>query len=99
MPTVPTVRLVASGLYRYARNPMYVGVMTSLCGETLLFETRKMAIYSLSVWLLIHLFVLLYEEPTLAWRHPEDYARYKHSVPRWLPRLSPWSDRGPDSDE
>jgi protein-S-isoprenylcysteine O-methyltransferase Ste14 len=44
--------------------------------------------------LAIHFFVRLYEEPTLARRHPEDYPRYKRHVPRWLPRLTPWQDAG-----
>jgi protein-S-isoprenylcysteine O-methyltransferase Ste14 len=37
-----------------------------------------------------HLFVRLYEEPTLARRYGEEYLRFKRHVPRWLPRLRPW---------
>jgi protein-S-isoprenylcysteine O-methyltransferase Ste14 len=96
MPAVPTERLVVSGLYRYVRNPMYVGVVTSLWGETILFATSDTMKYTLTVWLLIELFIVFYEEPTLARRHPEDYPRYKQHVPRWLPRLKPWIDSGAD---
>ena len=92
MPAVPTERLVVNGLYRYVRNPMYVGVVTALWGETILFATHGMVKYTLAVWLLIQLFIVFYEEPTLARRHPEDYPRYKLNVPRWLPRLTPWTD-------
>jgi protein-S-isoprenylcysteine O-methyltransferase Ste14 len=46
----------------------------------------------------IELFVRLYEEPTLARRHPEDYPRYRRNVPRWLPRLTPWVDAGDESE-
>ena len=45
MPAVPTEHLVVSGLYRFVRNPMYVGVLTALAGETLLFARRSMVIY------------------------------------------------------
>ena len=91
MPTVPTEHLVVSGMYRYVRNPMYTGVFFALAGEVILFESRSLAIYAAIVWLAVHLFVCLYEEPTLARRHPEEYPRYKRHVPRWLPRLKPWT--------
>lgn len=95
VPAVPTEHLVVSGLYRYVRNPMYVGVLTTLAGETVLFARRQMMNYLIVVWIMIYLFVIFYEEPTLAHRHPDDYPRYKSNVPRWLPRLTPWND--PDS--
>lgn len=91
VPTAPTERLVVSGLYRYVRNPMYVGVMTALTGEVLLFENRALLETALVVWLGMHLFVLLYEEPTLARRYQQQYAAYKRNVPRWLPRFTPWN--------
>jgi protein-S-isoprenylcysteine O-methyltransferase Ste14 len=90
MPAVPTEDLVVSGLYRYVRNPMYVGDLVSLAGEAILFWSRGLAIYTLLVGLGFHLFVVLYEERTLARRHPSDYPRYVRQVPRWLPRLTPW---------
>ena len=91
VPAVPTERLVVTGLYRYVRNPMYLGVFTTLGGEVLLFRSRDLLTEFLICALAVHLFVLLYEEPTLARRHPAEYPLYKNSVPRWLPRLTPWS--------
>ena len=38
-PFDPTKRLVITGLYRYTRNPMYVGVMMILIGEVTLFQS------------------------------------------------------------
>jgi|SRR5271157_3766970 len=90
MPNVPTERLVVNGLYRYVRNPMYLGVVVTLGGEAALFWKRGMLIHLTVVCLLIHLFVCLYEEPTLTQRHPEEYPRYKKHVPRWLPRWTPF---------
>jgi protein-S-isoprenylcysteine O-methyltransferase Ste14 len=72
---------------------MYVGVLIALAGDVVLFWTREMTLYAVIVALGFHLFVCLYEEPTLARRHPEDYPRYKSHVPRWLPRRTPWHDR------
>lgn len=96
VPGVPTERLVVSGLYRYVRNPMYVGVLISLAGETMLFQSHPVAIEALAAWLAAHLFILIYEEPTLARSHPADYPRYRLNVPRWLPRFTPWSGPGGD---
>lgn len=92
MPLVPTERLVVSGLYRYVRNPMYIGVMTALAGEALLFRSRHMLEYALIVWTIMHLFVCLYEEPRLTRTHRKAYLSYKSGVPRWFPRLSPWQE-------
>jgi protein-S-isoprenylcysteine O-methyltransferase Ste14 len=90
MPTVPTEHLVVSGFYRYVRNPMYTGVLFALAGEAILFESRSLVVYIAIVWLIVHLFVCFYEEPTLTRTYPEEYRRYKQHVPRWLPRLTPW---------
>lgn len=92
VPGVPTERLVVSGFYRHVRNPMYVGVLLSLAGEAMLFRSRPIAIEALLGGLATHLFILFYEEPTLARSHPAEYPVYKRNVPRWLPRWEPWRD-------
>jgi protein-S-isoprenylcysteine O-methyltransferase Ste14 len=89
MPLVPTERLVATGLYRFVRNPMNVGVVVVLIGETVLFWSADMALYTGVVWLGFDLFIRLYEEPTLRRRHGEEYVRYCARVRRWWPRLRP----------
>ncbi len=91
VPTQSTQHLVVSGLYRYVRNPMYVGVMAVLAGEALLFWNRGIVIEAISVCVGSNLFVLFYEEPTLVRSYPEEYPRYKSHVPRWVPRLTPWN--------
>jgi protein-S-isoprenylcysteine O-methyltransferase Ste14 len=85
-PIDPPKELVVRGLYRYVRNPMYVGVLTVLLGEALLFESLALLKYGAVVALGFHLFVLLYEEPVLREKFPESYRRYCQSVGRWLPR-------------
>jgi protein-S-isoprenylcysteine O-methyltransferase Ste14 len=90
VPTAPTKHLVVSGLYRYVRNPMYLGVLTAVLGEALLFASRTMIEYLAVVFVLFHLFVCFYEEPKLTRTHPEEYPHYRRHVRRWLPRLHPW---------
>ena len=86
-PIDPPRKLVAVGLYRYVRNPMYVGVVTTLLGEALFFESRSIAIFAAAAWLVFHIFVVLYEEPHLAGAFGDEYERYRLAVPRWIPRV------------
>jgi protein-S-isoprenylcysteine O-methyltransferase Ste14 len=89
-PIAPTKHLVVSGLYRYVRNPMYVGVVGAIIGQALVFGNIDLVIYAAVIWLLFHLFVLIYEEPTLKGTYGSEYDRFRAHVPRWIPRLSPW---------
>jgi protein-S-isoprenylcysteine O-methyltransferase Ste14 len=90
VPTNATQHLVVSGLYRYVRNPMYVGVATCLAAEVILFRSSDLAVELVLALIGVHLFVCLYEEPTLRKRYGQEYAEYKRNVPRWVPQLSPW---------
>jgi len=93
MPNVPTEHLVATGLYRHVRNPMYVGDVVVLIGEAVLFWSADMALYTLVVWLGLDLFIRLYEEPTLRRRHGDEYVRYCARVRRWWPGIPPKESR------
>lgn len=88
-PAVPTQHLVVSGLYRFVRNPMYVGVVTVIVGEALLLGSGDVLIYSAVVALGFHLFVVLYEEPTLRRTYGPEYDAYCAHVRRWIPRVVP----------
>lgn len=88
-PIDPPTQLVARGLYRFVRNPMYVGVVTILIGETILVAERAMAAYAVLIWTMFHLMVVFYEEPKLARLFGKQYAAYRDAVPRWIPRLTP----------
>ncbi|MBV9266408.1 MAG: isoprenylcysteine carboxylmethyltransferase family protein [Acidobacteriaceae bacterium] len=89
-PILPTRRLVVTGFYRYVRNPMYVSVVSTILGQALIFGDVALLEYGGIVWLLFHLFVLIYEEPTLKASFSADYTVYCNEVPRWIPRLTAW---------
>jgi protein-S-isoprenylcysteine O-methyltransferase Ste14 len=80
-------RLVVRGLYRYTRNPMYVGVLTVISGWALLFQTGALVGYLLLVGTGFHLFVVLYEERHLHEMFGDEYDAYRRRVGRWLPRF------------
>jgi protein-S-isoprenylcysteine O-methyltransferase Ste14 len=79
-------RLVARGLYRFVRNPMYVGVLLAILGQALWFGSAATLWYAMVAALFFHLFVVFYEEPTLRGKFGESYAAYCKTVPRWIPK-------------
>lgn len=85
-PWSPPTRLVTNGLYRFSRNPMYVGVLLILAGWSLSFASIALAIYALAVATAFHLRVVFGEEPWLARTHGEAWQNYVRSVPRWFGR-------------
>ena len=89
-PIFPTQRLVVTGLYRYVRNPMYVAVVSLIFGQGFLFGSPATLVYGGIVWVIVHAFVLTYEEPTLAARYGREYEEFCSHVPRWIPRLAKW---------
>ena len=86
-PVFPTRHLVVTGLYRYVRNPMYVAMHSRSR-----LDSRNVTLleYGGLVWLLFHLFVLVYEEPTLRASFGSEYKLFCTEVPRWIPRFTPW---------
>lgn len=86
-PIDPPKELVASGFYRYVRNPMYVGVLLTILGHFLWFGFWWLMMYAAVVFLIFHLFVTRYEEPSLKRKFGASYEDYRRSVPRWIPKL------------
>jgi protein-S-isoprenylcysteine O-methyltransferase Ste14 len=89
-PVFPTRHLVVTGLYRYVRNPMYLAVASTILGQGLVFGNVRLIEYGAIVWLLFHVFVLVYEEPTLRASFGAEYRAFCAEVPRWIPRFTPW---------
>jgi protein-S-isoprenylcysteine O-methyltransferase Ste14 len=89
-PVAPPVNLVVSGQYRYVRNPMYVAILAIVLGQGLILGSSVLLRYALLLWLLFHLFVVLYEERALAARFGDSYQAYRRHVRRWWPRLTAW---------
>src|SRR6266576_1221295 len=80
-------KLVVRGLYRYTRNPMYVGVLTVILGWALLFRALELVLYALVVGACFQTFIVWYEEPHLRAIFASEYQRYCARVGRWLPRV------------
>jgi protein-S-isoprenylcysteine O-methyltransferase Ste14 len=90
-PVAPTRHLVVTGFYRYVRNPMYLGVLAIILGNGLIIGSVAVFAYAALIALGFALFVLGYEEPTLRRQYGAEYEAFCKNVPRWIPRLTPWS--------
>jgi protein-S-isoprenylcysteine O-methyltransferase Ste14 len=90
-PWDPTQRLVAAGPYRHVRNPMITGVALMLAGEALLWRSGVLALWLCAFFAINHTYFLLSEEPGIEKRFGDDYRLYRQNVPRWIPRLRPWT--------
>lgn len=90
-PWTPTEKLVVRGPYRYCRNPMITGVFFILIGESMIYSSRNILIWSGIFFLINTTYFLLKEEPDLYKRFGDEYLDYKKNVPRWIPRLTPYN--------
>jgi len=86
-PFDPPLKLVVSGPYRYVRNPMYIGAGLALAGAALFYQSVSLWIYTAGFLILMHLFVVFYEEPALRRSFGEEYEAYCRQVRRWLPKV------------
>lgn len=84
-PFDPPRRLVVRGPYRFVRNPMYIGAATALAGAALFYKSAALLGFVAIFVLITHLFVRLYEEPTLRRMFGPEYEAYCRRVHRWRP--------------
>ena len=86
-PWSPPTRLVVVGLYRWSRNPMYVGVIAIVIGWSVLLGSPLIAAYVFVITFAFQVRVITHEEPWLARQFGTNWAEYSARVGRWVPRL------------
>ncbi len=89
-PWNPPQTLITGGPYAYVRNPMILGVVAVLLGESLAVWTWRIAAWAAFVFALNTIYFALSEEPGLEKRFGEEYRQYRADVRRWIPRLKPY---------
>ncbi len=78
---------VSSGLYKFVRNPMYIGGVTILIGFGFCENSISILIFSV-IWILLsNVFIIYFEEPTLKKRFGMSYELYFKNVNRWIPKF------------
>lgn len=86
-PYDPPRQFVHRGLYRWVRNPMYLGAGLLIpLGEALYFGSWWLVFYAAIVVGMLHLYIVFREEPELERRFGRPYMKYKRNVSRWIPR-------------
>jgi protein-S-isoprenylcysteine O-methyltransferase Ste14 len=82
-------KLVELGLYKYSRNPMYLGALTLVAGQAMLYGSGRVAIYAVTIAIIFQLVVVFLEEPHLKRKGGESYTAFCARVPRWfgLPKV------------
>jgi protein-S-isoprenylcysteine O-methyltransferase Ste14 len=76
--------LVDEGIYKFSRNPMYLGVIGVLLGLTLVNDSLAMLYYFITVFFIFNMVVMLLEEPRLQELHGKKFTEYKKKVSRWF---------------
>jgi protein-S-isoprenylcysteine O-methyltransferase Ste14 len=82
----PPKKLIINGLYRYVRNPIYLGALLIQLGYVIWFGSGILISYFLLFMLAYHLMVVFVEEPILRNVFGAAYDEYSKHVPRWIPR-------------
>jgi protein-S-isoprenylcysteine O-methyltransferase Ste14 len=77
---------VAVGPYHWVRDPIYIAALLVVLGEAWLFLSVSLLGYAGAMAVVVHLFVIGYEEPTLRRKFGQEHAEYVAAVGRWIPR-------------
>ena len=83
-PWLPSTTLVTSGIYRYTRNPMYLGLAISYAGLSLLADSIIALAFLVPLVIVITYAVIRREEHYLEVRFGDDYRAYMRRVRRWI---------------
>lgn len=83
----PPKEFVATGPYRWCRNPVAACIVGMLFGEALGLSSTGVMLFFLIALPAAHAQVVLLEEPLLRKRFGQTYLDYLKRVPRWIPRV------------
>lgn len=86
-PVDPPTKLVVRGLYRYTRNPIYIGILSIILGWAVMYQSRMLFLYAFYTALFFQGFIILYEERHLRRIFGDEYKQYCAAVNRWFPTI------------
>jgi protein-S-isoprenylcysteine O-methyltransferase Ste14 len=88
VPLEPPQKIVQQGLYKYVRNPMYLGYFALVFGIALIVGSTLLYAYAVIFTVATHFYVVIFEEPRLRRRFGSSYRLFTEQTPRWLPKLN-----------
>lgn len=77
-------KLVIIGIYKYSRNPMYLGILLAISGIAVYFGALSSIIVVLSFVAFMNKYQIAPEEAALQEKFGESYTHYLRNVRRWL---------------
>ena len=77
-------KLVTSGIYKYSRNPMYLGFLIIVISSSIFYLNTYSILTPLFFYLWINRFQIKREEVFLTKKFGEDYLSYKKKTRRWI---------------
>ncbi len=83
-PAIPTTCLVQNGIFRYTRNPLYLGLVIALVGLGLIFNMPWWIILTWPVIGLVQWMLIIPEEKYLMEKFDDEYFLYTARVRRWI---------------
>jgi protein-S-isoprenylcysteine O-methyltransferase Ste14 len=83
-PWEKTPEIISTGIYRFTRNPMYLGMGLLQAGIGVALDNAWVVLAVVPVWLTIQLIAIRHEEAYLERQFGQVYLDYKASVRRWL---------------
>ena len=84
IPFNPSTRIVTHGLYRFTRNPMYLGFALCTLALAILVDSMWMLLTVPIGLVLVDRIVITREEQYLERKFGEEYLNYKRRVRRWI---------------
>jgi len=82
-PWKPASALVTRGIFRFLRNPMYVGLIVMVAGLAILLASDWMLVMTVLLAVTLHFGVVRREERYLEATFGDRYRRYRDRVPRY----------------
>ncbi|MFG1691430.1 methyltransferase family protein [Gemmatimonadota bacterium] len=81
--TIPRA-LVTDGVFRFSRNPLYLGGVTVLGGIALFLGTLVTFVFPFALLLILDRFHIPFEERILEAEFGEEFREYRRRVRRWI---------------
>ncbi len=77
-------KLITDGIYKYSRNPMYLGLLLVLVGISIILNLTGGFFFILLFILYINLFQIIPEENAMVDLFKDEFLEYKKNVRRWI---------------
>jgi len=88
-------RLVTYGIFRWVRNPLYVGNFFIWMGFVVISGVLWFLPFAIILFAVEYTYIVAYEEGVLESIFGQEYLDYKKTTPRWIPRPPAQPEDGP----